>query len=406
MITNDSIIYIALPVMDELNNISSFLSCIKRQTDSRYKLIVCVNQPDDYWDNDNKLSICKNNQSTLQLLSSDDLSIEVIDRSSKGKGWCKKRYGVGWARKVCMDRANELAQPDDIIICVDADTYYPEDYLSSIRQNFIDHPKMLGLAVPYHHPLCDDEHLNRHILRYEIYMRTYALNMWKINNPYAYTAVGSSMAVTVKTYNKIGGITPHKSGEDFYFLQKIKKAGTLGVWNEYKTQPAARYSDRVFFGTGPALIKGSNGDWSSYPIYHRDLFKQIKKDFSTFTELYDKLPDQLNEDSLLKDVFTDIPSIELLRNNATSKDKFIKACHQKVDGLRILQFLKKYQAQINISDELSLKDFFEYYYPELISQYLPIDFSFDHSPIEQLEKLRLFLETEENKHLKSYHHGI
>ncbi len=94
----------------------------------------------------------------------------------------------------------------------------------------------------------------------------------------SFTAIGSAMALPVKSYRAIGGMTPHKSGEDFYFLQKLRKFGKVLTWNKEKVYPEARYSDRVFFGTGPAMIKGRDGDWSSYPIYPFELFDEIKAD--------------------------------------------------------------------------------------------------------------------------------
>ena len=79
---------------------------------------------------------------------------------------------------------------------------------------------MIGLAVPYYHKLIGDA-TDRLILRYEIYMRCYLINLLRIQNPYAFTALGSAMAVTVRAYRKAGGLTPVKSGEDFYFLQNL-----------------------------------------------------------------------------------------------------------------------------------------------------------------------------------------
>lgn len=393
-------IWVCLPAMNEAEQLPSFLKCMKEQTYKLFELSVCVNQPEDYWEN--KKDIALNNQQSIELLSQEqELEIIITDRSSRSKGWNKKHYGVGWARKTCMDAAAELAKKEDLIVCVDADTYYPPNYFDSLINNFNTHTKQLGLAVPYYHPLTEDDGLNRHILRYEIYMRNYALNMWNIRNPYAYTAVGSSMVCTKQTYQKIGGMTPHKSGEDFYFLQKIRKAGILGVYNAVNTQPAARYSDRVFFGTGPALIKGADGDWSSYPVYTYQQFVNIKETFDAFSSLY-KNPDlDYPLKVFLQETFSCNDPFEKLRENAKTEATFIKACIQKVDGLRILQYLKLNRKEIQCSDSKVLLEMLDQLYKG--EHRLTKDFSLENSSTEVLADLRDFLFNKEQEYLKKYH---
>ncbi len=101
-------IYIALPAMNELENMEPFIHCCKNQTYQNFKLVICVNQPDDWWERENKLSICRNNTLSIEFLKKiKDLPIEIIDRSSRGKGWTGKDFGVGWARKTVMDYINK-----------------------------------------------------------------------------------------------------------------------------------------------------------------------------------------------------------------------------------------------------------------------------------------------------------
>ena len=147
-------------------------------------------------------------------------------------------------------------------------------------------PDAVALSNPYYHKLTGAEAEDRAILRYEIYMRNYAINMLLINSPYAFTAMGSAIALPVSSYKAIGGLTPKLSGEDFYFLQKLRKYGNINIHNKEKVYPAARFSDRVFFGTGPAMIKGNDGDWESYPIYHIQLFKNIERTYESFEILF------------------------------------------------------------------------------------------------------------------------
>jgi hypothetical protein len=113
--------------------------------------------------------------------------------------------------------------------------------------------------------------------------------------------------------------------------------------------PSPRFSNRVVFGTGPALIKGSTGDWSSYPIYSRKLFDSVEVTYQSFTLLYyEELPTPM--DGFLFSCFKTRELWSPLRRNYRSAENFIKACSNKVDGLRILQFLRQGQASLKTTD--------------------------------------------------------
>ena len=279
----------------------------------------------------------------------------VIDRSTKGHGWTGKNFGVGWARKVLFDHILSVAAPTDLIVSMDADTEFGNSYLQSLLDSFGSHPQWVALSVPYYHRLTGDAATDRAILHYEIYMRNYALNMLRIGSPYSFTAIGSAIVMRAAALRKIGGITPVKSGEDFYLVQKLTKMGPVGSWNPECVYPAARFSDRVFFGTGPAMIKAAAGDFESYPIYHHRLFSIVEETCRRTDELYahdihteflDFLQCQFKDDNLW----------DTIRNNVKDANQFRRAFHEKADGLRILQFLKQKQKTESIPDIQSLRD--------------------------------------------------
>ena len=380
-------IYVALPVLDELDTIRYFIEDIQSQTFKNYKLFVCINQPDNWWDLPEKIQICKNNQLTIAYLKSIK-DIEIIDRSSKDSGWKGKQLGVGWARKILMDRINEVASENDIVISLDADTRFTAIYFESIIRNFQKHEKAMAISVPYYHKLTGNHEIDASILRYEIYMRYFAINLWRIGSPFSFTALGSAIAFPLWAYRKIGGISPMKSGEDFYLLQKFCKVGSIINWNSEMVYPEARFSNRVFFGTGPAMIKGNNGDWESYPIYHFTLFDNVMKTYQQFAGLYKSDVDfPLNK--FLADQFKDSNWWLSLRKNFKTEKNFINACFEKVDGLRVLQYLKAYQSEVNKSDEQCLHEFLQLFYPEFIPQLcIPIDFEFNKLSIHQLNDIR------------------
>ncbi len=397
-------IYIALPALNEMEVLPCFINDLLQQSFKNYILYVCVNQPDDWWDEPEKRTICENNQRSLDYLNQLNVfEIEIIDCSSKGNGWKGKQSGVGWARKTLMDQINTVANANDIVVSLDADTRFHTNYLDTIIHSIQSHPESMAISVPYYHQLTADEAANRAILRYEIYMRYYVINLWRIASPFSFTALGSAIAFPLWAYRKTGGISPVKSGEDFYFLQKFCKTGKILNWNPEKVFPAARFSDRVFFGTGPAMIKGNNGDWSSYPIYHYSLFDQIEKTYQQFPVLYTQ-DVELPMAAFLNEQFRNDKWWLLLRKNFRTEAHFVNACYEKLDGLRTLQFLKTHQPLIDKTDEACLLDFFSKFYPEAIDELqLGENLKFDQLSVEQLDALRNYLmKIEETYQISSY----
>jgi cellulose synthase/poly-beta-1,6-N-acetylglucosamine synthase-like glycosyltransferase len=364
-------IYIAIPALDEKDYLFQTLDCIvKQQCEYSIKVFICINQPDSWWEDEKKSVICKNNQETIDLLKDyDGLTVECIDYSSRGKGWQNEKQGVGHARKELIQQILSVASDDDILISMDADTIFEPDYCQTIVENFRLHPSAVGMAVPYCHKMNDSEIKNRAMLRYELYMRNYNLHLLRIGSPYAYTALGSAIACTIKACKAVGGFDTHISGEDFYFLQKLAKYGNILTFNSSKVYPATRFSNRVPFGTGPAIYKGSQGDFSSYPIFHYSGFDIIK-------QVYDQIDRLFHEDfdneflHFLNTIFSSTNIWEPLRKNYKTLPLFTKAFHTKADGLRIFQFLRQYQHQLQKTDEECFIENINYLFSEQSAEIL------------------------------------
>lgn len=397
-------LFIAIPALDELDFLPQTMRSIaSQQTEHPFEVCVCVNQPESWWENPEKTEICEQNQKLLSWLEGQQFpfSLHLIDKSSRGKGWDDKNFGVGFARKVLFDHIMSVADDNDILISMDADTVFGPRYVESIAQNFERHRDQNVISVPYFHPLTHDDQANRAILRYEIYMRNCLLNLFRIGCPYSFTAIGSAIAVKIKALKKINGITPMKSGEDFYLLQKLRKMSPISNWNDELVYPAARFSDRVFFGTGPAIRKGSQGIWDSYPIYHFSLFDEVKKCYDLIDDLYQK--DQHNKFiDFLEKQFKDDNLWQPLRKNAKDLVHFRHAFHEKADGLRIMQFLKSEQSQLSVSDEQSLRENLPFLTQRTIPPFIQQDFSFDQLSTAQLSEIRTFLFEEEMEQRKKH----
>lgn len=381
--------FIAIPALDELDFLPQTLQCLQQQSCGDFEVFICVNQPDSWWNNEEKRAICERNQQLMDFLQRQDcrFSLHLLDKSSPGKGWSDRDCGVGWARKTLFESILKIADENDLLVSMDADTTFGEHYVESLISTFMQHPQWPALAVPYYHPLTGDELADRAILRYEIYMRNCFLNLCRIGSPYSFTAIGSAIVLKIKTIKKINGITPLKSGEDFYLLQKIRKMAPIGLWNEEMVFPAARFSDRVSFGTGPALIKGSRGIWDSYPIYHFSLFDIIKSNYELIDELYQEDRDTKFID-FLKNQFKTDDLWGPLRKNFKDLPHFRQAFHEKADALRILQFCKLEQPKLSMTDEQSLRENWSFLSSKPMPDYLRDDFSFADLSIGKLQEIR------------------
>lgn len=391
---------IAIPAMDELDYLPVTLDALSKQ-DTRlpFEVYVCVNQPDEYWNHPERQTVCKNNQKLLEFLHSyKSLTLHILDFASPGLGWKGKKTGVGFARKVLFERILSECDPKDIIISLDADTTFGTCYLQSVADRFEWNPEMTAMSVPYYHPLNGgDEIRDKALLRYEIYMRNYAVNLLKISSPYGFTALGSAIAMRACSLKKIGNITPYQSGEDFYLVQKFCKMGGLSLFNTECVYPAGRYSDRVPFGTGPAMKLGAEGIWDSYPIYHFSFFTSIQEAYGKLRELYENKISVMENDFLRflqkenqkPDIWQDI------RENVSDFQHFVKAFHQKADGLRILQFVRAKQQQQPDLERNALYDNFHFWMPEKCPNWLMPSQHWHQYTLEQLNTLRDLLFNEE-----------
>ena len=346
---------VAVPALAERDNLPGLLCRLGGQTHHEFTLYICINNEEGGYG-------FEENQESLQLLrQATGFPMVVIDRSSPGCGWTGKKKGVGWARKLLFERIMAEQGGDDLVVSLDADTDFDADYLEAVVRAFNNYPECSAFAVPYYHPLNGNDALDRPLLRYECYMRHYLVNLMSIGNPYAFTALGSAIAFPLWAYRRVGGITPLQGGEDFYLLQKFVKTGTIlqhFPHDEYSgmvVRPQGRASGRVPFGTGPAIAGGVGEMETRYPFYRPEGFADIKATFDAFPQLYERdietpmtsfLRQQLDTDDLW----------EPLRRNFRTREHFVHACEERVDGLRILQYLKNTPA-FHLSDKALGVDF-------------------------------------------------
>jgi len=357
-------------------------------------------------------SPCERNEATLRLLETrTDLDIEIIDRCSEGRGWPNGRGGVGWARKVLFDHVLAAADDRDLLVSLDADSAVEPGYLEDVQQRFAAAPAAVGLSAPYYHPLpqrgaegaADGADAARDILRYELYLRHYLLCLLCIRSTWAFTALGSAMAVPVGACRRVGGMSPRASGEDFYFLQKLRKFGPLLLWCDCPVRPAARYSDRVLFGTGPAMIAGRKGQWHRYPLYAVESFREAARTVETFPALH-RGPVKTPLTPYCTELFGEPDPWAPLRANHPGETSFVRACHERFDSLRLLRFLRLRQRDRDASetDEQRLLAGVRWYAPEIAGavEAVMTGGGFASAAIESLNRVRDLLAAREGEERK------
>ena len=191
--------------------------------------------------------------------------------------------GVGLARKIGSDLALYLKSNNKIlsdwIHSTDADAHLPNDYFSSVKALSTQPKNKNTVALSYNFT-----HVNKNIevhaanQLYETALRYYMAGLTYAKSPYAFFTIGSVIAFKAAEYVKVRGFPKRSAGEDFYLLNKLAKLGAIDFLKDTVVTIDARVSDRVPFGTGPAVktILQLSENNQPYCYYHPQVFNELK----------------------------------------------------------------------------------------------------------------------------------
>lgn len=264
-----------------------------------------------------------------------------------------KNAGAGLARKIAMDEAinryNQIGNENGIIASLDADTRVSKNYIAEIQSHFHNEPNLNCATLGFKHHIPQELSLKNKeaIILYELHLRYFKQALKFTGFPYSFHTIGSCFAVKALTYAKQGGMNSRKAGEDFYFLHKVFPLEGTSELNQITVFPSSRISDRVPFGTGPALQKIiENGYFLSYRF---ETFLPIKKIISSIDSLF-----KANENSILKiysEIHDDVKeslskeeflnSITEINTNSASLQTFKKRFFDWFSAFRIIKILNK-----------------------------------------------------------------
>ncbi len=353
-------ISVVIPVYGEHKSLKETLLSLNKNSHeylSQTVVIIVINSPEI---NEN-IKYAQDNLKLLTELSAstylpqNNLNLFWIDASSTGNK-LPGSGGVGMARKLGMDASLFFAEwgKEPIIISLDADTLVMNNYLESIF-HFFQKFKYCAGSINFLHRQDQSDEINNAVKEYEGYLNSYVDGLKFAGSPYAFHTIGSAMTFRASSYIAAGGMKKLKGGEDFYFMQSLKKLGEIGVVDKTTVFPSARISQRATFGTGIRISESLNG--KSIKCYNPNVFVTLKtlldtidnwigfsESLSTFLNLKDSNPEvylffeKNNLTELWTKIYTNTISskIEL---NSSQREKLKTAFHNWFDAFKTLKFI-------------------------------------------------------------------
>lgn len=272
----------------------------------------------------------------------------VVDRCTQGQQLPKKQ-GVGLARKIGADIAAYLMANKTIrsrwIHSTDADVVLPERYFDCVNIDAVpprETSESIALVYPFNHVAEAGYEVASEL--YDWSLRYYVESIRWAGSTYAYHTIGSLIAVDFEAYAKVRGFPKRSGGEDFYLLNKLAKVGRVSSLTAPVIDISARPSQRVPFGTGPAICKITENQHAvaTHVFYHPAIFSQLKIVYATINQCWgakEKLALRSSTDILevLK-----IEGMSALLGDALDALGFPAACQHAVNQSRTeLQFIKQ-----------------------------------------------------------------
>ena len=262
-----------------------------------------------------------------------------------------KIAGVGTARKIGMDIVTErlkvgLGLEKGVIVNLDADCRVSQNYLTEIWKHFKSNSKDELVSIAFEHRIEElgTEPEKESIRQYEAYLHYFIGKQKELGLPYAYQTIGSAFAVRGRAYLQVGGMNRRKAGEDFYFIHKFTKKGTIAELNTCTVYPSGRASFRVPFGTGRAVGEMLASE-QIYYAYNPKSFDELRPFITSVVTIFENGIDSHILNTYSKGVQRYLESqnfstqISKIRSNSKSIITFRKAFFQWFDAFRLMKYL-------------------------------------------------------------------
>ncbi len=289
------------------------------------------------------------------------LNIILVDRATEG---CQieANHGVGLARKIGADIASTCIHEKFVktqwIYSTDADAHLPENYFADPAQS---NTKSSAKIFEFSH-IGNECEIAGATAQYEMAIKYYVSGLAWAKSPYAFYTLGSTLAIRADSYCQVRGFPKRSAGEDFYLLNKLAKVGNIDFMPEVKIILEPRLSDRVPFGTGPAVCTILNEQklGGVYSYYNPVIFEQLKSwllwintDFyPLFLQYKDASEIVLNmEKCVTKEIFQAMSALNFsvfihhALAQCSSETSLVSHFHSWFDAFRTLKFIRILQTQ-------------------------------------------------------------
>ncbi len=406
--------YAAVLVVPVFCESLSFLNGYQRATlasqrrGRRVLVIVVVNgrgRPEEVARNDKILGALRqrgrrteiSSRPPIEHVAGADFDLLVVDRSTPPDA-LKGKAGVGFARKIGCDIAAALILRGDIscpyLFNTDADATLPEEHFERLEcfgiapngDSALDagwrlaRPRGIevmkeeessiegapaAVVFPFIHTSSDERAVNEATSFYEIWLRYYVAGLSWANSPYAYPAMGSSLAVHVAAYCWVRGFPQKQAGEDFYLLNKIAKVGLIALPTGAPVRLRSRRSSRTPFGTGSQVKAILEGGMERLRFYSPESFSVLRlwlSELARFSRHRDlrRLEEELSMHGTSREAFEVLSelgafeALKRLRDQARQDVVLLERLLEWFDGRRTLRLLNELRARESRS--LSMSD--------------------------------------------------
>lgn len=329
---------------------------------AQYLLITVINAPDNRRQNSlANIELWQFIQRQFRLTAQADnvslfqrggIHLLAIDRFSKLS--IPQRQGVGLVRKIACDLGVFLYSGGRLetpwIFSSDADAHLPDNYFSAIDKS---PSKASALVFNFQHIKAEaSQAVFAATQSYEQAIKYYCQQLQYAHSPYAFFTLGSTLAINIHAYTAVRGFPKRAGGEDFYILNKLAKIGKVLHCQDITLAIEARASQRVPFGTGPAVRKivEQTRQHTEYCYYSPDIFQELKHWLALSSQLWHYIdtpehipwPSTRCEQSLKRLRFAHF--VQHAKKQCNSEAVFNKAFHDWFDGFMTLKFIRDMQS--------------------------------------------------------------
>jgi len=365
-----------IPICGEADDFLKDL--MRHQKHSKVLVILIVNRPEGH---ENTIQWKRENESLIQhlseqyaqkndlfddhqLLMSGDLGSDTYDilLLNFNAYAFDSNKGVGLARKIAADTALSLINKKHIkkpwIFSTDADVVLPKGYFETVN----DVPKSTAaLSLRFEHTSNDSIQTGLQ-QQYDFKLRYYQLAVRFIEADYDYIPLGSTLVIAAINYAQVRGFPCKSGGEDFYLLNKLAKTGIIYQPQKPIIKIKSRFSNRVPFGTGPAISKIQqqqlNGEHMVY--YHPQIFHILKSWHLVIVNYY--IEQQLPKGDFGLNKYWKLESVlKQAMSQVKSLARWQQFIHEWLDAFKILKsvhFLRNKFGSISY-DELLESHFYQ-----------------------------------------------